>query len=1618
MTKLPKCSCAAREDVSKHNQLIKLMQFLMGLNDVFQPIRSSLLARETLLDVKEAFAIISREESHIGITSSSSKSVTKPQVSSFVAKFNSWTNIGNKKFDNNRRIGNSSNNRGPNPKLHCTNCEKNPGPKPNGPRTFNANFVSSSSEKGASLSFTNEQMMKLMNLINEAPSGSVHANMVAASILVLPEGCISDILSLTSPRDASRAAAISKTFKTAADSDFEASEDDDGVLDKLILDSRLGFNFFSPTMGTIDSVKSIVTQSALDALWEKFYIPDVFHPELPGHNDRIHNIPTDILGYFRINLSQLSVIAAAKVSHFEILCRVNGFVPSVDSFIFPLAVLWHCNKTLKNDPPPTPGEFDADVCDYLVNYPAPFRKFLEPFLCFVGIKMDLFAFIHHANPTKVKIGERESAGNDNVNEKGNDAAVTDDVVDVGGIDIMADSEIQAIVADQLKRVRKKRKASDGASGSGFPPKKLREDHGASGNVGAAIARKSLAALKGLLDRSILAAERATKMFVVLSDSSHHSSTNVADDEVTSIVRSSMPPLPVLTASVATTTTTSATSTPVYELDMDSKTLRQIYIPMWNVINDPTLDDMDIFQSMIDQLAPFVFFFLLRSVNYEQFFEKFNVGATRQVCFSAKVRMRLEHELRTRYKFEGRCAMQANWLKERDAEISNLKARLSLKKAKAAKAVRLRGQIAIVKATEVARVSELDGLKERNAALEGQVAALESALSCNELSIKASTLDFEKEKLVDQVSQLEVLSDKVAELDADLMRMALHLDEEFYPWYLTTIASQRRRLVEVTAYSLSAEENYVVGVNALCVVDFPLLAHLASHQDSSISDLMDLLCLEGPAAETSKVVIGEFLIFSLDLAHACVWKLKENDASQQLSISDALIPIVEPMSVENLIGEASTFGVPVTATTIALSTTFVQDSTILLVLAVDHEASGVGLSTEVPSPSKIVFEKEELDTMLKHTTALSRLISKASSFCTMSIFAVRKVGMPISAGMIASIPYVSENGVSPLLDLIMVRLWNFSKFNNDYTTGKWKSLSGDVRDQKEDITESCSQMMLQLHNLYDSDKIKMKIKVISGNTCGAVAAESKKTRTQWVVLDKNLKQEAKICMDELECNVVVMKKARPKVLRLNLIGSPTKEQENSTSCLDTQTDCFGENVWDTTKVPNVTPVSSPEHSSFTTTTEHKSSSLSSSDLGFSPFLVADHDWDNTKKDVFLDTDSDSDSDNISSSLSTSLCSPWRADVLTSSDEFPKMSLEKGSKHVNEKVSMNPITDALRVKFTELDHRLEKSPKNVKEMISLARHVPPKSPPLCTICQHKAPVFGTPPKWFSFIELEEATDSFSRDNFLAEGGFGSVHRGVLKDGRMVAVKQHKIASSQGDNEFFSEVEVLSCAQHRNVVMLIGFCVEDGRRMLVYEYICNRSLDTHLYGCIVHRDMRPNNILLTHDFEALVGDFRLARWQPDGETGVETRIIGTFGYLAPEYAQTGEITEKADVYSFGVVLVELITGRKAVDINRPKGQQYLTEWARPLLEETAIAELIDPRLKDSYSEAESESAAVFKVLEIAAAREASRGEVSDNMFDMQPSGRTEMLAAVSLHSSIFNKIWKLGLTPSDQYPFTFKP
>ncbi|XP_047338979.1 inactive protein kinase SELMODRAFT_444075 [Impatiens glandulifera] len=567
----------------------------------------------------------------------------------------------------------------------------------------------------------------------------------------------------------------------------------------------------------------------------------------------------------------------------------------------------------------------------------------------------------------------------------------------------------------------------------------------------------------------------------------------------------------------------------------------------------------------------------------------------------------------------------------------------------------------------------------------------------------------------------------------------------------------------------------------------------------------------------------------------------------------------------------------------------------------------------------------------------------------------KAGKEISrTALVWALTHVVQPGDSVKLIVILPantsRKWGIPKFSSDCTAGgQWTSILGTLSEQKEYITDTCSQMMIQLHHVYDSNKTKIKLKVVSGSQCGLVAVEAKKVNSSWVILDRGLKKEEQHCLEQLECNIAVMKRSQPKVIRLNLLGlsktGQMDEEEQSSIVLPVSSESKQEHS--STRVPNVTPVSSPEHTSFSTT-DVGTSSLSSLDINGSPFLISEINWDLKKEGTRLnlyeeEEESDSEPD----------CSP-------------STSLSSSSQSWMTKLGF--------------DVNLE---KKVRDVISLSRNPQSESPPLCSICQEKAPVFGKPPNWFSFIELEHATDGFSQSNFLAEGGFGSVHRGVLPDGRMIAVKQYKSASSsQGDREFCSEVEVLSCAQHRNVVMLIGFCVEDRRRLLVYEYVCNGSLDTHLYGhskailkwssrkkiavgaarglrylheecrvgCIIHRDMRPNNILLTHDFEPLVGDFGLARWQPDGDLGVETRIIGTFGYLAPEYTQSGQITEKADVYSFGIVLVELITGRKAVDISRPKGQQCLTEWARPLLKRLAIKELIDPRLiNEEYSEIE---------------------------------------------------------------------
>ncbi|KAL7091774.1 hypothetical protein ACP275_12G124700 [Erythranthe tilingii] len=237
-----------------------------------------------------------------------------------------------------------------------------------------------------------------------------------------------------------------------------------------------------------------------------------------------------------------------------------------------------------------------------------------------------------------------------------------------------------------------------------------------------------------------------------------------------------------------------------------------------------------------------------------------------------------------------------------------------------------------------------------------------------------------------------------------------------------------------------------------------------------------------------------------------------------------------------------------------------------------------------------------------------------------------------------------------------------------------------------------------------------------------------------------------------------------------------------------------------------------------------------------------------------------------------------------------------------------------------------------------------------------------KTFSSIDIERATDFFNETRILGEGGFGLVYRGVLEDGTEVAMKVLKRCDQQGNREFFAEVEMLGRLHHRNLVKLIGICVEDRTRCLVYELIRNGSVDSHLHGFdkerspldwsarlkialgsaralaylhedssprVIHRDFKASNILLEDDFTPKVSDFGLARTALDEEnTHVSTRVMGTFGYVAPEYAMTGHLLVKSDVYSYGVVLLELLTGRKPVDMSQPAGEENLVSWARPLL------------------------------------------------------------------------------------------
>ncbi|XP_058095237.1 probable receptor-like protein kinase At2g42960 isoform X2 [Magnolia sinica] len=249
------------------------------------------------------------------------------------------------------------------------------------------------------------------------------------------------------------------------------------------------------------------------------------------------------------------------------------------------------------------------------------------------------------------------------------------------------------------------------------------------------------------------------------------------------------------------------------------------------------------------------------------------------------------------------------------------------------------------------------------------------------------------------------------------------------------------------------------------------------------------------------------------------------------------------------------------------------------------------------------------------------------------------------------------------------------------------------------------------------------------------------------------------------------------------------------------------------------------------------------------------------------------------------------------------------------------------------------------------------------------------WFTLRDLEFATNRFSKENVLGEGGYGVVYKGRLINGTEVAVKKLLNNLGQAEKEFRVEVEAIGHVRHKNLVRLLGYCVEGVHRMLVYEYVNNGNLEQWLHGAmrqygiltwearmkvilgtakalaylheaiepkVVHRDIKSSNILIDMEFNSKVSDFGLAKLLGSEKSHITTRVMGTFGYVAPEYANTGLLNEKSDIYSFGVLLLEAVTGRDPVDYGRPANEVNLVEWLKVMVGSRRAEEVVDPNLE----------------------------------------------------------------------------
>ncbi|KAJ7944434.1 Protein kinase family protein [Quillaja saponaria] len=250
------------------------------------------------------------------------------------------------------------------------------------------------------------------------------------------------------------------------------------------------------------------------------------------------------------------------------------------------------------------------------------------------------------------------------------------------------------------------------------------------------------------------------------------------------------------------------------------------------------------------------------------------------------------------------------------------------------------------------------------------------------------------------------------------------------------------------------------------------------------------------------------------------------------------------------------------------------------------------------------------------------------------------------------------------------------------------------------------------------------------------------------------------------------------------------------------------------------------------------------------------------------------------------------------------------------------------------------------------------------------------WYTLRELEASTNGFADENVIGEGGYGIVYHGLLTDNTNIAVKNLLNNRGQAEREFKVEVEAIGRVRHKNLVRLLGYCAEGAHRMLVYEYVNNGNLEQWLHGdvgtCspltweirmnvilgtakglsylheglepkVVHRDIKSSNVLLDKLWNSKVSDFGLAKLLGSEMSYITTRVMGTFGYVAPEYASTGMLNERSDVYSFGILIMEIITGRNPVDYSLPPEEVNLVDWLKKMVSNRNAEGVLDPKLPE---------------------------------------------------------------------------